>query len=431
MSTENANTDQDLFLYDSEQLHALAPARVVETGLRWFKESRVTELERDEDNLWAQVEDPEREQPLSTDLGYDDAGNLTGVCGCGSMEEHVCAHAVAVLFQYAAQRDGTDAALLSARESALEERRQKGRTEVKVEHLGGEPWFGTWRAGSVGADPRFRRSYRVHIRSLREPANYCTCPDFAVNQLGTCKHIEAVLHHVGKRRDFERLHGQPAPYPYVYLDWNLENAPAIRLFRAGAPDEALQRLLDEHFDARGMYKGRLPDDFFRFAEAVAEREDIDLGEDAAQHARRLAEQAAHRVRAEEIRSRIGESGGRLPGIQARLYPYQTEGVAFLAANGRALLADDMGLGKTLQAIAAATWLRHHAGVERVLVICPASLKHQWAREIERFSGQPVQIVQGPPAERLAQYRKVEGFAVINYELVLRDLSQINEMLRNK
>lgn len=429
MFSENANADQDPFLYDNEQMHALAPPRVVETGLLWFKENRVTDLKRDEDNLWAQVEDPEWEHPLSTDLGYDDAGNLTAVCGCGSMQEHVCAHAVAVLFQYAAQRDGPDAALLSARESALEERRQKGRTEVNVEHLGGEPWFGTWRAGSVGVDPRFRRSYRVHIRSLREPANYCTCPDFAVNQLGTCKHIEAVLHHIGKRKDFKRLHGQSAPYPYVYLDWNVENAPAIRLFRAGEPDETLHRLLDEHFDAVGMYRGRLPDDFFRFAEAVAEREDIDLGEDAAQHARRLAEQAAHRVRAEEIRARIGESGGRLPGIQARLYPYQTEGVAFLAANGRALLADDMGLGKTLQAIAAATWLRHHAGVERVLVVCPASLKHQWAREIERFSGQPVQIIQGPPAARLAQYRKAEGFAVINYELVLRDLSQINELLR--
>jgi superfamily II DNA or RNA helicase len=429
MSTEYPNPDQDPFLYDNDQMHALAPARVVETGLHWFKENRVTDLERDEDILSAQVEDPEWEQPLSTDLGYDDTGNLTAACGCGSMEAHVCAHAVAVLFQYAAQRDGADAALLSARETALEERRQKGRTEVKVEHLGGEPWFGTWRASSVGVDPRFRRSYRVHIRSLREPANYCTCPDFAVNQLGTCKHIEAVLHRIGKRKDFKRLHGQPVPYPYVYLDWSVENAPAIRLFRAGEPDPVLRRLVDEHFDAMGVYQGRLPDDFFRFAEAVAEREDIDLGEDATQHARRLAEQAAHRLRAEEIRARIGESGGRLPGIQARLYPYQTEGVAFLAANGRALLADDMGLGKTLQAIAAATWLRHHAGVQRVLVVCPASLKHQWAREIERFSAQPVQIVQGPPAERLVQYRKVEGFAVINYELVLRDLSQINASLR--
>ncbi|MGB5735308.1 MAG: DEAD/DEAH box helicase, partial [Thiohalocapsa sp.] len=108
-----------------------------------------------------------------------------------------------------------------------------------------------------------------------------------------------------------------------------------------------------------------------------------------------------------------------------LYPYQTDGVAFLAGRGRALLADDMGLGKTLQAIAAAYWLHRHDGVERVLVVCPASLKLQWAREIQRFTGAEVQIVQGPVATRGVQYRKGKGFYVVNYELVMRDLGVIN------
>ena len=193
--------------------------------------------------------------------------------------------------------------------------------------------------------------------------------------------------------------------------------------------EWLQSLLDENFDASGRFSGRLPDDFFRLSEALSEREDVDLGGDAVDHVRRLAEQASQRARAAEIRERIAETGGRLPGVQARLYPYQVEGVAFLAANGRALLADDMGLGKTLQAISAAAWLRRHEGVARALVICPASLKHQWAREIQRFTGQPVQIIQGPPAVRRAQYRKVDGFAVLNYELILRDHSEVNEILR--
>jgi len=47
----------------------------------------------------------------------------------------------------------------------------------------------------------------------------------------------------------------------------------------------------------------------------------------------------------------------------------------------------MGLGKTLQAIAAAYWLHHRRdAVEKVLIVCPASLKFQWVREIERFTG---------------------------------------------
>ncbi len=419
----------DLFLYDADQLHALAPVSVVELGLRWFKEKRVTDLGGDETRLWGYVDDPDGDEPSSTELGYDDTGNLLVSCDCETLGEGCCAHAVALLCAHGAESGAADMTLFSARESALEERRKAGRGEVRVQQLGGEPWFGTWRAQSVGADPRFGRSYRVHIRSLHQPANYCTCPDFAVNQLGTCKHVEAALHAIRKRKDYKRLAGQSAPHPYIYLDWNAPDAPCIRLFRSGQVQERLQSLLDAYFDASGLFSGRLPDDFFRLSEVLSEREDVDLGGDAIDHVRRLAEQASHRVRAAEIRERIAETGGRLPGVQARLYPYQVEGVAFLAANGRALLADDMGLGKTLQAISAAVWLRRHEGVARALVICPASLKHQWAREIERFTGQPVQIIQGPPAARRAQYRKVDGFAVLNYELILRDHSEVNEILR--
>ena len=61
-----------------------------------------------------------------------------------------------------------------------------------------------------------------------------------------------------------------------------------------------------------------------------------------------------------------------------LFPHQIEGVAFLLGRRRAILADDMGLGKTRQAIVA---LRHVAPAGPYLVVCPASVKRNWAREI--------------------------------------------------
>src|SRR4051812_38103147 len=61
-----------------------------------------------------------------------------------------------------------------------------------------------------------------------------------------------------------------------------------------------------------------------------------------------------------------------------LFPHQVEGVAFLLGRRRAILADDMGLGKTRQAITA---LRHVAPDGPFLVVCPASVKANWAREI--------------------------------------------------
>ena len=59
----------------------------------------------------------------------------------------------------------------------------------------------------------------------------------------------------------------------------------------------------------------------------------------------------------------------------KLFDHQISGVAFLKEKKRAILADEMGLGKTKQAI--------HAAVEQpVLIVCPASLRLNWKREIE-------------------------------------------------
>lgn len=63
------------------------------------------------------------------------------------------------------------------------------------------------------------------------------------------------------------------------------------------------------------------------------------------------------------------------------FPYQKEGAKFLATMPHALLADEMGLGKSCQAVLAADLV----GARNILVLCPASVRFNWAREFERFS----------------------------------------------
>ena len=60
-----------------------------------------------------------------------------------------------------------------------------------------------------------------------------------------------------------------------------------------------------------------------------------------------------------------------------LYPYQSDGVAFLLSKKRAVLGDDMGLGKTRQAIVS---MQMGAPEGKVLVVCPAALKLNWRRK---------------------------------------------------
>lgn len=418
----------DLFVYDTERLHSLTDADTVKQGLAYFSQNRVFALDMQDQLLTAQVEDAEFNQPFWVELRISPEQDLQARCDCGA--ETVCRHAVAALYSYASECADNDGKLLgSAVDEAILERIKKGRNEVNVKLLSGNLGFGIWQATSIISATHTKKSYQVQIRSLDQRLNYCTCPDLATNRLGTCKHIEAVLHYAKNKPDYAQLKAAGCPVSFVYLAWESATRPVLRLYQAAAMGADLALLLAQFFNRDGVFTGRLPEDFFRLSEQVLGRDDFFVGDDAAHYAHQLAEDAAHAVRATQISQSIMRTNGVLPGIKARLFPYQCEGVAFLASRGRALLADDMGLGKTLQALCAAVWLAEHAGVKKVLVVCPASLKHQWAREIEKFTAYNAQIIEGAAENRGVQYRADALFFIVNYELTVRDLSVISETLK--
>lgn len=67
------------------------------------------------------------------------------------------------------------------------------------------------------------------------------------------------------------------------------------------------------------------------------------------------------------------------------------------------------------------------GFTRTLIVCPASLKQQWKREIEHFSSEKALVVQGPPDEREQLYKTAkEHFLIVNYETILRDQVILNK-----
>ena len=94
-----------------------------------------------------------------------------------------------------------------------------------------------------------------------------------------------------------------------------------------------------------------------------------------------------------------------------LFPHQVDGLAFLLGRRRAILADDMGLGKTRQSILALT---EAAPSGPWLVVAPASVKRNWAREILAVRpGDRVHII-GPDAPPDLSY---DGWVIINYDIL--------------
>src|SRR5215208_7148654 len=104
-----------------------------------------------------------------------------------------------------------------------------------------------------------------------------------------------------------------------------------------------------------------------------------------------------------------------------LFPHQIEGIAFLLGRRRAILADDMGLGKTRQSILAMTEAEPDGPW---LVICPASVKRNWQREIRwARPGDRVHIIgpDDPPPDDYA------GWVVINHDILGRHLDALQEL----
>lgn len=100
-----------------------------------------------------------------------------------------------------------------------------------------------------------------------------------------------------------------------------------------------------------------------------------------------------------------------------LFPHQRAGVEFLATAKRALLADEPGLGKTAQAIRALKKL-HEDGedVFPILIVCPNTLKKNWAREFTKWWPElPTQIIRGSSVQRKRQFEEEAHVFIINWE----------------
>lgn len=106
-----------------------------------------------------------------------------------------------------------------------------------------------------------------------------------------------------------------------------------------------------------------------------------------------------------------------------LFEHQKSGIEFLKKAGKAILADEMGLGKTKQAIMAAGETS-----KKVLVVCPASLKINWKREIEMVYPKDIITILSTKKEPGTALFYTPKWYILNYDIVEKKIDDIEELI---
>ncbi len=293
--------------------------------------------------------------------------------------------------------------------------------DFKLANRGEHPIFSDFQI----TNPQSGGVYRVSIRGERPGDNFCTCPDFATNSLGTCKHIEFTLAKLSRQPGAKKAlrDGFQPAYSQVVLRYGAKRQVRFVPGTDCPPELAVKAA--EFFGEDGILRDGAFERFDQFlGEAAKFPHDLRCYEDALGFVAELRDAENRRKTVDEAFPRGIASPQLDKLLKAELYDYQKEGALFAARAGRCLIGDEMGLGKTIQAIAAAEMMATHLGVERVLIICPTSLKHQWEREIARFTDRSAQVIGGLRARREQHFATDSFFKIINYDTVHRDLDLI-------
>lgn len=452
-----------------KNLKCWASSRIVSRGRDYYRRGKVLAIESSEEGLVEASVEGSADRPYRVEVRFDAGGMPRSRCDCPYDWEPLCKHAVAALIAWQQDETGSDPDLGPLPKDApvtpedgtgwlryieelatIERKDRESRALEQGLRVLGRPAggvLGTYRVGSA-APSRKGEAYLVTVRDPDWRHVSCGCVDFRVNELGTCKHVERVRRLLGRSGAAQLAAADRASrQAWAYLasrpshERSVGPLDEVRFYIPPSLRSRVPSWLGEHLDAEGYLldggdPNRARQDFEGMLQKLSSK-GIRIHADPL--VSRAFEQEESRLAWERRMAQVSNNPEGHPAwrrsvaaMHLRLHPYQREGILFAAAKRRAFIGDDMGLGKTVQGIGTALLLRELGAVKRALIVCPASLKEQWRREIERACGQgggpPTQaatVIAGPAKERDRQYRNLEGlFAVVNYELLYRDLDSV-------
>lgn len=263
--------------------------------------------------------------------------------------------------------------------------------------------------------------YKIFLRDFESETGYSDSWDSRVNKLGTTKHIMYAFNEI---KNNQKLYNKlDKNYPFVEVFCDPLNDYKITWFYPHELPSNVKTLISRHFQKKNYISNNISElklflDFITIAEEI---ESLCIRPEV----KEKVEQAFEQSMLDELKQNYRPDYSE---INAELFAYQKEGVEFALFKKVAIIADEMGLGKTIQAITTDVLKKQIFGFNKTLIICPATLKSQWKKEIEKFTDEKALIISGTPEEREVQYNDDKyAFFIVNYETILRDISAINKV----
>ncbi|PKN24529.1 MAG: hypothetical protein CVU65_11525 [Deltaproteobacteria bacterium HGW-Deltaproteobacteria-22] len=310
------------------------------------------------------------------------------------------------------------------RTEEIQKRRDRGRAgafEIRNDR-GDHPFFQRYRVRSETFFPYF-----VEIHALfSDESNTCTCRDRRTSELGTCKHIEAVLYKLQQENQtaFQwTLQKQPYLEDAVFAH-EYEGRPCLRVRLSTEARASGPRLADD-FGARidgETCRVFSPPQFDRFIKKAQENKFVVL-----ESARRLVQNLKREPQCLIGDPQLLEFPAPQSWLAKPLKPQQVESVRHLLSYPSAVIAEPAGTGKRVSALAAAAQIRRLEPVSPVVIITDPVWMAHWKRLIQVFDPGTVYQFGEPKGRAEVSFEERYQYYIANVHTLARDARWIQRI----